>query len=324
MAAFKNVLKAFALSIATALPAMAQDQPELRITTGSSSGTYYRFAFEIKQALPDSLPLHIEESGGSVQNLRRLLGYEGASEGQFYQLAMVQADVLEQLRQDAESNPTLKDIVSRIKVVLPLYREEIHVFANQNVQSGNLAEALDTQDLLIGSGNEGSGTFLTTTMILEQLGHEKLIGSLFNVDGAKAIEDLTSESIDVLFNVAGAPSSLGQSIPESANLKLLSIPSSSFRSDADSPYRAAQITPTDYPWMRERVETMSVLALLVAFDYPEDNPYCDQIRRLTESIIDNLELLRSTAHEKWKDVDLVKAKQRSDLYNCSKDALYKG
>ena len=51
----------------------------LHISTGSGAGTYSTFARNIAQVLPAGMNLEIHESDGSVENLRRLLGYLGSS-----------------------------------------------------------------------------------------------------------------------------------------------------------------------------------------------------------------------------------------------------
>ena len=312
---------AFGLSGA---PSLAQDAGNtLHITTGSGSGTYTTFARNIAQVLPSGMRLEIHESDGSVENLRRLLGYLGTSDDQYYQLAIVQGDVLEQLRNDASGNPTLEEIVSRIKVVLPLYGEEVHVFASKSKKFRSFEDLLNA-GVTVSAGPEASGTYQTVLQLYKLFDKSNLTPSLQNTGGPDAIADIRDELLDALIQVAGAPATLGKGVTLEDGLELLelTLPRSMF--GGDSPFREVTVTQDEYSWLDRPVDTIAVNALLVTFDYDLDNPHCKAIERLTRSIINNLDTLRDSstgAHAKWKQIDLVAARERSDLYACSKRAL---
>lgn len=304
-------------------PVKAQDEELfLTITTGSPNGTYMRFAREISEMLPD-VRFELVPSEGSVQNLKRLIGYEGHEEQKYYQLALVQADVLDQLRARAEGSEVLKSVVDRIRVVMPLYGEEIHVFAEEVVGMDSLSDIMGS-NALVNAGGERSGTNLTSRWLFEQLGHgqETTNWQNFSVEsGLPAI----GAGYDILFDVSGAPSNLGKSITPEQGIELLPITDYGTLLDSpESPYREALLTRDVYPWLDEPVPTLAVTALLVTFDYDEQNPYCDLIARLTAAIRDGLEVRKnpiSGSHPKWREVDLVGAANRNDIYRCSARVL---
>ncbi|MEO1732403.1 MAG: TAXI family TRAP transporter solute-binding subunit [Pseudomonadota bacterium] len=303
-------------------PAAAQDeQPYLTITTGSPSGTYYRFAREIAEMLPSTMRLDIAESEGSVQNLRRLIGYEGQSEQKYYQLAMVQADVLDQLRNRAKGDEVLETIVGRIKVVMPLYNEEIHAFSQASMGLNSIEDLLD-DSILVNAGGEKSGTNLTARWLFEQIGETERTFDWANVPDEAGLPNI-GNGYDVLFSVAGAPSNLGRSIEPNQDVTLVPIEVPALYDLENSPYRPAILTRDVYPWLQDDVKTMAVTALLVAFDYDENNPYCELIERLTLAILDGLAFRQEPGggHPKWRDVDKVNAQNRSDLYACAERAL---
>ena len=82
--------------------ASAQNQ-KIRISTGSSTGTYIKFGQAIRQVAPPDIEVTVETSLGSVQNLQRLLATpeEIDDPDGYYQLAIVQEDVLDSLLRHA-------------------------------------------------------------------------------------------------------------------------------------------------------------------------------------------------------------------------------
>ncbi|APX14315.1 TAXI family TRAP transporter solute-binding subunit [Tateyamaria omphalii] len=210
---------AFATVLSTATHSPAQDGPVLTITTGGASGTYFRFAEDIAKTLPSDVTLEIVPSDGSVQNLRRLIGYEGQSEQKYYQLALVQADVLEQLKSRARGDDVLESIVDRIKVVMPLYTEEIHAFAKQDRGISGLGDLVNG-DYVVNAGGEKSGTNLTTRWLYEQSGNGSKTLDLVNASDGEGLPDLENGIYDVLFYVAGAPVNWGVPSRRSKTLRL--------------------------------------------------------------------------------------------------------
>lgn len=304
--------------------ATAQNDPlTLTITAGSRNGTYFRFAEEIAAMLPQA-SFEIAESEGSVQNLRRLIGYEGQNEGKYYQLALVQADVLEQLRERARGDSVLEGIVDRIKVVMPLYGEEIHVYADVNKDIRSLEE-MRSEGLLVNAGSEKSGTNLTARWLFEQLGYSDDVSQWQNIAATLQLPGL-GPGYDVLFDVSGAPSKLGLSLTNPSPATLVPITGmDSLLNTPNSPYRLATLTPEQYPWLNRSVDTLAVTALLITFDYDEANPYCDLIEDLTRAIVEGLPTRQSPtsgSHPKWVEVDAANAtNNRDDIYACSARVL---
>lgn len=310
-----------ALGPSTAAKAQGEEL-SLTITTGSANGTYSRFAREIAEMLP-SVRFEIAPSEGSVQNLKRLIGYEGHEDQKYFQLALVQADVLDQLRARAQGNEVLEAVVDRVKVVMPLYGEEIHIYAQRELGFDDVSD-LDPTVAIVNAGSENSGTNLTLRWFFEQIerGEETINWQNFSVD--KGLPNI-GLGYDVLFDVSGAPSPLGKSIAPDRQLQLLEITDyGSLLDSNESPYRAAILTPEQYPWLDQEVRTLAVTALLVTFDYGEENPYCDLIAQLTRAVRDGLPDRQNPAsgsHPKWREVDLVGAGNRLDAYKCSARVL---
>lgn len=290
---------------------------DLVITTGGSTGTYIEFGRNIKDvALKAGVDIEVVESFGSVHNLERLLGYEGADEGKFYQLAIVQEDVLADLRNAAEGNQTLERIVDKIQVVLPLYDEEVHIY----VRDGEgISDLTDLNDLVIGAGKPGSGTYMTARFLHRLSGlkwQEDLYEQHGGDDGLALLKDF---KMDAMFHVVGAPSKMGKEnvVPEDS-LTLAAITDPVIFETPGSPYRPAVLDSKVYPWLTKPVQTAAVGSVLVAYAYKGEN--CELIERVTRAILENLTELKRNGHPKWKNVDPAAAASR-DLYECARRAF---
>ncbi|WP_299967498.1 TAXI family TRAP transporter solute-binding subunit [uncultured Roseobacter sp.] len=299
------------------------ETPTLRITTGGPSGTYYAIARDIQNILPDSIPFEVVQSDGSVHNLRRLLAFEGSEEQEYFQLALVQADVLAQLRDRAEGSDVLQSIVSRIKVVMPLYVEEIHAYTFATTQLLSFEDILSRENLFINAGQEKSGTNLTTRWLIEQVLPDNRDIQLVNVNVGPGLPAMGG-SYDVLFDVSGAPNDRGRSIAKERDITLVPIDVPELYELPDSPYVRTKITQDHYSWLTRDIETMGVQALLVTFDYDERNPFCQQIERMTRTILERLPALKdpaTDANPAWAEVNPLEGSQRADLYRCSAPVL---
>ena len=250
----KRVIHAVAVTLGlfTALPALASD---LTITTGGATGTYIQIGQDIQELVLDQgLDVEVAQSRGSVQNLERLLGYEGVGEGKFYQLAIVQEDVLADLRLHAKGNQSLERIVSKIKTVLPLYDEEVHIFVQSDT---GITQFEDLRGAVMGVGKPGSGTYMTARFLHRLAGlpwsaDGPLLEQLGGEDGINALKDF---NIDALFNVAGAPSKLGaEHVQAGDGIELAAITTPSIFDAEDSPYKRAVLDKREYPWLTAPVK----------------------------------------------------------------------
>lgn len=299
------------------------ETPTLRITTGGPTGTYFSLAQDIANILPSSVPFEVVQSAGSVQNLRRLLAFEGSEEQEYFQLALVQADVLAQLRDRAAGNEVLEPIVNRIKVVMPLYVEEIHAYAFASTELLSFEDILSRPNLSINVGRERSGTNLTARWLIEQVLPDDQDLNLVNGNVSPGLPAMGG-SYDVLFDVSGAPNDRGRSIDAERAITLIPIDVPELYRLPDSPYVRTRITQRNYSWLRRDIDTMGVQALLVTFDYDERNPFCRQIERMTRAILERLPALKNPstgANPAWAEVNPLEGSQRGDLYRCSAPVL---
>lgn len=297
---------------------------ELRIATGGPTGTYYEFGLDIERLVESAgIEVEVANTQGSVDNIKRLLGYAGAENDEFYQLGIVQADVLEELRAHAAQHDVLSGIVDRLKVVLPLYGEEIHVYVSNESNATNFVDAVRGADPVWG-GDVDSGTLRTVQAIFRnlELGADEILLERIGKDAAlEAFRFLAKDGM--LIDIAGVPSSFAQqNVTRDDGLKLLEVDLPALLALPNTPYQEAIIPATAYPWMERPVRTIAVTSLLVAFAYEDGTQPCEDIKKLTSIISKNIDQLRASGHPKWNDVRLEAARQRTDLYDCARAGLY--
>ena len=106
------------------------------IVTGSTKGTYYQFGLNLEQLLQaNDISLKVSPSNGSVENIYAVYKRPNT------QLGIVQADVLA-FASRVQTDPVLKRIARKIKMVFPLYNEEIHLIGRNDLKSAAYALAV--------------------------------------------------------------------------------------------------------------------------------------------------------------------------------------
>jgi len=88
---------------------------KIGIVTGGEKGTYYQFGLDLQKLVRQAdINLNVSTSKGSIENVYAVYQRPG------FQLGIVQSDVLA-LVSRVETDPVLKRIAKKIKIVFPLY-----------------------------------------------------------------------------------------------------------------------------------------------------------------------------------------------------------
>src|SRR5262245_30258738 len=148
-----GILVTLVLAAVPAAPSLAAD---MGIVTGGEKGTYYQFGLNLKALMkPQGINLSVATSKGSVENVFAV--YQRPAT----QLGIVQSDVLAFVAR-VETDPVLKRIATKIKMVFPLYNEEIHLLGRRDI-----AEFDDLAGKRVAVGRDGSGTYLTSRLLFK-------------------------------------------------------------------------------------------------------------------------------------------------------------
>src|SRR5687767_3788472 len=203
----KNILGFVLTYCALAAPAAAAD---MGIVTGSEKGTYYQFGLNLQKLMKShGMNVSVATSKGSVENVFAV--YQKPAT----QLGIVQSDVLAFVAR-VETDPVLKRIAKKIKMVFPLYNEEIHILGRGINDFDELA------DKRVAIGREGSGTYLTARLLFKVAEVEPR--EMVTIDTDVALAELKAGKIDAMFYVAGAPVKLfAEGVTDADGLKLIPV-----------------------------------------------------------------------------------------------------
>jgi uncharacterized protein len=278
-----GILVGIALAAGTATPSLAAD---MGIVTGSEKGTYYQFGLNLQKLMrPHGINLSVATSKGSVENIFAV--YQRPAT----QLGIVQSDVLAFVAR-VETDPVLKRIAKKIKMVFPFYNEEVHILGRKDI--------VDFDDLAnrrVAIGREGSGTYLTARLMFKVAEIEPR--QMVNIDTDEALAELKAGRVDAMFYVAGAPVKLfAESVTEADNLMLIPVTNKSVIEF----YPNAAIPANTYRWAPKPLSTVAVKSVLVSFDFRRLD--CDNVGRFAQLLASNMGWLVENGHPKWKSVQL--------------------
>ncbi len=259
------------------------------VIAGSITGTDLRLAADLATAFNDGYEVRVLPiiGEGSVRNIEDLLYLKGID------IAIVQSDVLDFYQKSG----AVENIEERINYIAKLHDEEVHVLAHKDIRSiDGLAGRI------VNLGREGSGTFLTGSLIFDELG--------INVEARAdpqtiAMNKLREGRIAALVFVDGAPINLVEGISPDEPFHLLSIPSQRIT----GAYLPAELTSAMYPSLIDGgapIETVAIGEVLAAYNFTPGHERRIKMGRFVERFFAEFDRLRqSPYHEKWRAIDLT-------------------
>jgi uncharacterized protein len=276
---------------------------EYKIVTASPRGTYIEIGRDLAKLVAPAADVQLEAlpSAGSTENVKRLRYEAGVK------LALVQSDVYQAyLDLAAAGNAEARGLVNPLRLIMPLYNEEIYFVARQDAPFDRVHEIKDQR---ISMGPLGSGTALTSATLYRQM-----FGSVVAEDKAQFLSNeeglsrlVTDKTVDVVIIVAGQPAKvLADMQPEARNLiKLLKFdPQQPASKEALKTYFSATVRQSSYPnLLAEDVPSLAVKAFLITYNY--DQAHTRQyLGNFAQSLCQNFGKLQSEGHPKWKEVKL--------------------
>ena len=289
-------LVGLALLLGSAGPLSATN--ELGLITGGERGTYYQFGLNLQRLVKEKgTDLAVYNSKGSIENIYAVYQKPGT------QMGIVQSDVLAFVAR-VQSDPVLKRIAKKTKMVFPLYNEEIHLLGRKEITDFD-----DLTDRRVAIGREGSGTYLTARLLFKV--SEVAPKEMVLIDTDEALAALKAGRIDAMFYVAGYPVKLlSEGVTAADNLALIPITNKSITEF----YPRAEIPAGTYPWQPQVLPTVAVMAVLISFDFRRRD--CDLVGQFAQTVSSNLGWLVKIGHPKWKSVDLNAPLKGWEQYDC--------
>jgi len=285
--------------------ASASFAADVGLITGGEKGTYYQFGLNLQRLVkPAGINLNVYNSKGSVENIFAV--YQRPAT----QLGIVQADVLAFVAR-VHTDPVLKRVAKKIRMVFPLYNEEVHLLARREISDFD-----DLTDRRVAIGREGSGTYLTARLLFKV--SEVAPREMVLIDTDEALTELKAGRIDAMFYVAGHPVKLfTENVSEADGLALIPILNKSITEF----YPSAEIPASTYNWQTTPISTVAVKAVLVSFDFRRAD--CDNVGKFAQVMSENVDWLKRNGHPKWKVVDLEYPLKGWEQYDCVRKYLRK-
>ncbi|MGJ8570993.1 MAG: TAXI family TRAP transporter solute-binding subunit [Hoeflea sp.] len=309
-----GLLRSLVLAVAALMLVAGGSQSaefERNIMTGGPTGTYIRIGKDIAALGGEcGLTLNVIESAGSLEN------FVGVRNRRNTQFGIVQSDLLEYLKTFEANDPEVQDAVRGVRIMFPLYNEEVHVLARTGI-----ASLKDLEGKKIAIDVKDSGTFLTASLILDILQVEAAERLPLNPD--QALPKLQAGDIDAFFYVAGAPALLfANAAIDPVQFHLLPITEAPLLAT----YIKASIPAGTYGFQTDPVDVVAVKAVLMTYDYdPNKNAYhrqsCTTVSDFSSLVLNGMDKLRETGHPKWQSVDLSALPPGWQVGSCVKAGM---
>jgi TRAP transporter TAXI family solute receptor len=277
---------------------------ELKIVTASARGTYIQIGRDIASMVAPSADIELDvlPSAGSAENVRRLRYEPGVK------FAIVQSDVFQAfLDQAAGGNVEANRIIRPLRVIMPLYNEEIYFIVRAD---SNLNYIHEIEGARINVGELGSGTALTTTTLYQLMFNKPIpdADASFLPNEDALVKLITDKSLDVVAVIAGQPAKLLVDMKPEARefIRLLKFDPDQVSSKAAlKTYFPATVRASSYPnILTEDIPGLAVKAFLVTYDYNlRQNK--DHLARFARSLCQNFSELQDHGHPKWREVELA-------------------
>jgi TRAP transporter TAXI family solute receptor len=250
------------------------------IATGPSDGSYFQIAQDIKNvAAKEGIDIQVMATKGSLENLDLL------SSGKA-DLAIVQLDALRFISDVVKQDMNV-DVFDKIKVVLNLYPEEIHILTNKK----DIQTFYNLEGKRVSVGPPGGGTAVTAAVLFNIYDIKSTVSEEPFEDAIKKIDQ---GSLDAVIFVGGAP------VPFIGKLDnrfhFVRLPRSPI---LDQIYLRIALGKQQYGWAGADTETYAVPAAIIGLD-KRDEKYVTQMQQLVFAILNNREFLETKGHPKWK------------------------
>ena len=261
------------------------------IMAGSPSGTDLAIVQDLASVLDDGDRLRVLPmvGKGPEQNIKDVMFLRGVDMG------VTQANLLKHFDKTGELGPNLK---GQIAYIAKLFNEELHILVRPEVN-----DIHELNGKFVNFGAAGSGAEITGRLIFAALGVDAQEVHLSDTD---AIQKLKDGDIDATIAVTGKPAPALASIKETSGLKLLAVP---YAKGLEDEYYPATFTHDDYPALVPpggRVDTLSVCAVLVSFNWSGDSVRYGKIAKFVERFFANFDsFLKSPRHPKWREVNFA-------------------
>lgn len=284
------------------------------IATANKTSTYYSFGEDLKKFVAPEL--NVLPSNGSVDNVKALSKSAGIT------FAIVQSDVYQAYVHLAKEDPDptirqwAKGLVSSLRVVMPLYDEEVYFIVNKD---SPLQSVLDIEGKRLAIGPVGSGTNLTAKNIYKKLfGKAPKVVEPFIEPGVAGDDEGTKirrsalwrlahpdlgpdkRKVDVFVLVDGQPVELLAKL--GSDYRVLTVDANNEKiKSLMSDYKMGVLDKNNYGFLTKDEPVITVPSYLITAHF-RSSVRNEFIRDFSASLCKNYEKLYTKGHSKWKAI----------------------
>ncbi|MGB0695467.1 MAG: TAXI family TRAP transporter solute-binding subunit [Rhodospirillaceae bacterium] len=257
-------------------PVQAQELLFKNIGTGRTSGAYFPVGGTIANIISNppgsracedggscgvpGLIVVAQSTSGSVDNIRRMRLDR-------LDLAIVQADVAYGAVNPEDSVMGAANMANGpppypdLRALSALYEESLHLVT---LQSSGIRSLEDLAGLRVSLGEAGSGTLVTSTLVLEAAGLGEMDFQDYPMTPSEATDALVAGALDAFFFFGGAPVQLISHLADTTPISLVPIPEAiADRVNRQAPYLTPGLIRAGRYGNERAVPTVAVSALLV-------------------------------------------------------------
>ena len=275
------------------------------ISTGQKTGTYFKIGNDISTVFKKyKATLKVIPSKGSIENLDALTGKNEKSGAKW---AIIQNDALNYYK-FLHFKKTKEEITNKIKTVLPLYNEHIHIFAKKGKKINFKKGAV----LKVGISSETSGSYITAK-ILE---NAYKVNFQYNYVNLKtAFEYLQEDKLDIVIDLISYPY---KSFKDLKDVTLVNLPKNKLM---NKNYIRAKFSKVRYPWLEKDIHSYKVPSVLVTNRV--DKKYDQTVGIFLKIILNNYKALIKYAHPKWKEGYRTKTLEVDNMHPVAYKILHR-
>ena len=271
---------------------------------GLLEGAPIRLAAEIARVVDDGPNMHILPivTRGATENVNSLLYLRGVD------TAIINSDALE------EYKIQVPEIRRRISYLLNLFPSELHIFVRPEINS--------LQDLAgkkVNFNTQGTAAAYSGPLIFSRLGinsentfipHQVALEQMRKGEMA-AVVFITSKPVDAFVRGRFEP-----------GFKFLPV---NYESKFEDYYLPAVLEASEYPNLikqGERVSTIAVPTVLVAFNWPKASNRYQRVARFVDYLFSRIDRLQTPGFDpKWKSINLAAAVPGLERFSAAQEWL---
>src|SRR3954464_8231694 len=264
----------------------------ISIISGNPNATYMTAAYDMSAVLDDGdefriLPVIGKGGGQNIKDVRFLKGID---------LGITQSNLLGYYKRTNE----IGTIDDKIVYLAKLFNEEMHLIVREGSGINSIADLAGKK---VNFSDVGSGTQLSTRDIFERLG---IKAEEVNMGQADAFEALKRGEMAATILIAGKPAGSMGKLKAADGFRVLPM---AYAKPLQGDYLPATLSSDDYPGLiapGQKVETVAVGAVLIAFNWPKGTDRYRRIQKFVDTFFPKLaEFQKPPRHPKWKEANLA-------------------